>query len=534
MNSPLKKIAIILLVIFLLPLLFYSGYELNSLNEEEEMIEEIYTNQLDAILYSVNQYSGDVADGWKQKINMILERHPEGFGEELSWDLDEFLQQNLVIQFMFLVDSVTGRDIAFLTADSMFNIEGYNQKVEKLMEGKDKEIKRLYTYKRGGFTKIQPVGDEGFSGNSSSLIFLIEKPYMGYSVCGVVMDAQRFINEILDPRIQTISEEKFIISAYAQNNDSLIYSSESLDGTSDPQAIPQTKEIWLLPNYYLGIFLKGKTIASLVEERSRTSIFLILILNLVLVLGVWLVYRNIKKEIQLAQNKSDFVSNVSHEIRTPLSLISMFAETLEMGRVKSDEKRKEYYTIISKETHRLAGIVNSILNFSKMEANKRNYQFQSTDLNLVVDDILKTYDFHLTNKGFSYSFEPDSGSEVVTADKEAVSEAVINLIDNAVKYSKDDKRIVLKTYQDSGFAIIEVKDFGIGISKENQKEVFDKFFRVGGHLIHNTKGTGLGLSIVKHIMNAHKGKITLESNLDVGSSFKLHFPLENNKKNNKV
>jgi len=494
------------------------------------MIEEIYSNQLDAILYSVNQYSGDVADGWVQKINRILERHPEGFGEELSWELTEFLQQNLVIQFIFLVDSVTGRDIAFLTADSMFNIEGYNQKVQMLLEGKDQEIKRLYTYKRRGFTKIQPIANKGFSGNSSSVIFLIENPYMGYSVCGVVLDAHRFVTEILDPRIQTIAREKFIISAYTKDNDSMVYSSESLDDISDPQNIPQKKEIWLLPNYYLGIFLKGKTIGALVNERSRTSIFLILILNGVLLVGVWLVYRNIKREIQLAQTKSDFVSNVSHEIRTPLSLISMFAETLEMGRVKSDEKRQEYYSIISKETQRLAGIVNSILNFSKMEANKRKYQFQSVDLNLVVDDVLKTYDFHLKNKGFSYSFQPDSEIETVNADKEAVSEAVINLVDNAIKYSKNQKKIDLKTRQEDGFAIIEVTDYGIGISKENQKEVFEKFFRVGGHMIHNTKGTGLGLSIVKHIMNAHKGKITLESSLDAGSSFRLHFPFENNKK----
>ena len=125
--------------------------------------------------------------------------------------------------------------------------------------------------------------------------------------------------------------------------------------------------------------------------------------------------------------------------------------------------------IISKEAQRLAGIVNSILNFSKMEADKRVYQFEPLDLNHVVEDILQTYDFHLKNKGFSHIFKPDANLPNVTADKEAVSEAVINLLDNAIKYSGDKKEIEVYTGVNNNSAFVEIKDYGIGISKEHQK-----------------------------------------------------------------
>jgi two-component system phosphate regulon sensor histidine kinase PhoR len=255
---------------------------------------------------------------------------------------------------------------------------------------------------------------------------------------------------------------------------------------------------------------------------------MISLLALILVLGVWIVYRNVKREVELAQIKSDFVSNVSHELRTPLALISMFSETLEMNRVKSDEKRQEYYSIISQEANRLGRIVNTILNFSKMEAGKRKFQFEEKDLNTIVEQMFSNYKFHLKNKNFQFKFSPEENLPKIKIDEEAVSEAIINLIDNAVKYSDDKKEINIKTGTDYSFAYVEVFDKGIGISSEDQKKIFDKFFRVSSGLVHNAKGTGLGLTLVKHIMEAHNGKIRLNSKLGEGSTFILLFPIKIN------
>jgi two-component system phosphate regulon sensor histidine kinase PhoR len=298
-----------------------------------------------------------------------------------------------------------------------------------------------------------------------------------------------------------------------------IYSTEQIDINK----LQNEKSLWLLPEYSLGIVLKGGTIQSLVKDRAETNLILLLLLIIILFVGGWIVFRNIKKEIALAKIKSDFVSNVSHELRTPLALISMFAETLEMGRVRSEEKKNEYYTIISHETARLGRIVNRILNFSQMEAGKRKYNFANVQLNTIIEEVFNTYKFHLQNKGFKFTSLPDNNIPLIYADKEAVSEAIINIIDNAVKYSHDNKEVELSTGTIGELVYVKIKDHGIGISLQDQKKIFEKFFRVSSGYVHNTKGTGLGLSLVKHIMDAHKGEITLHSTPGSGSSFILKF-----------
>lgn len=245
-------------------------------------------------------------------------------------------------------------------------------------------------------------------------------------------------------------------------------------------------------------------------------------------------YRNVRKETRLARIKSDFVSNVSHEIRTPLALINMFIETLELNRIRSEEQRKEYYEIIGQETRRLAGIVNKILNFSKIDSGNRKYRFENVNLNEIAGDVLHVYKYHLESQKFSYYFEPGSDLPSVTADAEAVTDAIINLIDNAVKYSLEKKEIHIRTGIRNHFVFIEVTDKGAGIPEKAQKFVFDKFYRVSeGSLAYKGKGTGLGLSIVRHIMDAHNGAVDLESKVGLGTTFRLDFPANKEQNNQK-
>jgi two-component system phosphate regulon sensor histidine kinase PhoR len=344
----------------------------------------------------------------------------------------------------------------------------------------------------------------------------------------MVIDPAKFVRNVLGAKIKEIAEDKFIItcsSLKAKNPNDFIFTTEDLQN----QKIQQRKNLWLIPNYQIGILLKGRTIEALARSRSTTSLILISILIIVLISGVYIVFRSVRKEMELTRIKSDFVSNVSHELRTPLALISMFAETLEMGRVTSEEKKKEYYLIISKEATRLSRIVNKILSFSKIEAGKREYRFSSVNLNRLVEEVFYSYQFHLQSSGFKFTYSTDESVTEIQADGEAISEAIINLIDNSIKYSKDKKEITIATGSGQNSIFIEVKDKGMGISEENQKKIFEKFYRVsdGDGLVHNTKGTGLGLTLVKHIMDAHHGKIKVKSKLNEGSSFILSFPVNN-------
>jgi two-component system phosphate regulon sensor histidine kinase PhoR len=207
----------------------------------------------------------------------------------------------------------------------------------------------------------------------------------------------------------------------------------------------------------------------------------------------------------------------------------MYIETLEMGRVKDAGKIKEYYTIILNETTRLSGIVNRILNFSQIEGNKRKYFPSETNLNEVVENAALTFRYSIETKGFVYSFEPDKNLPPVVADREAVTDAFVNLVDNAMKYSPIIKEINVRTGSNDKYVYIEVEDRGLGISEKDQKYIFDKFYRVTEtNLANKVKGSGLGLAIVKHIMDAHNGKINVKSTPGSGSQFRLSFPIKQN------
>jgi two-component system phosphate regulon sensor histidine kinase PhoR len=360
------------------------------------------------------------------------------------------------------------------------------------------------------------------------VFFILNDGTPTYRLGAMVIDLQEFIESTLGPKLQAIAQDKFVISAFRSDTNALVYSTDATTGSTAIREGDQSqkKSFWLLPGHYLSISLTGATINDLVRDRMRTSVIILALLAFILGLGIWFLYRNIRREMSLAQAKSEFVSNVSHEIRTPLSLISMYAETLEMNRV-TDEKKREYQSVIAKEAARLSGIVNRILNFSQIQANKKTYEAKPLNLNDLVDEVLKSYFFHLRDKGFTCELIKGDNLKMISGDRNAIIEAFINLIDNAMKYSQEKKNITIKTGSDGNFNFVEVKDEGIGIAKKHQHEIFDQFYRAPTGDIHNTKGSGLGLTLVKKTIEAHHGKIKVESIPGKGSTFRLYFPIKN-------
>jgi len=245
------------------------------------------------------------------------------------------------------------------------------------------------------------------------------------------------------------------------------------------------------------------------------------------ILGLLFLIISIRKEIILAEMKSEFVSNVSHEIRTPLALISMYAETLLLKRFKTPEKEKEYLNVIHNESNRLSEMVNRILTFSKMEKMKRLYHFSEVDINELVDEVIYTFGPHLKTMNVECVKNIECDIPSMQADREAITECLVNLIDNAIKYGRaSEKKIWIKTRRHENSIIIDVEDNGIGIAKKYLPFIFDKFYRVTkGNLAHQAKGTGIGLNIVKQIMDTHNGKVIVKSKPGEGSCFSLKFPI---------
>jgi signal transduction histidine kinase len=278
------------------------------------------------------------------------------------------------------------------------------------------------------------------------------------------------------------------------------------------------------PQWKLALGYKNTTIEQLAKDNFTKNLLLTLLLLSILILGIILTLRATSREMKLAEAKSTFVSNVSHELKTPLALIRLFAETLELGRVKNAEKAHEYHRIINSESRRLTQLINNILDFSKIEAGRKEYQFVESDVAEVVEEVLKSYEYQITSAGFDLSTDIAADLPPVAIDRDAISQAVLNLVNNAVKYSDDTKKINVRLRRRDGYVAIEVADHGIGIPRSEQEKIFEKFYRVSTGLVHDTKGSGLGLALVKHIVEAHKGRIQLESAPGRGSRFTVLIP----------
>ena len=274
----------------------------------------------------------------------------------------------------------------------------------------------------------------------------------------------------------------------------------------------------------LAIKLRGTTLEALGNHFVHTSFLILGGLSLLLGGGLFLTYRNVSREMALAKLKSDFVSNVSHELRTPLSLIRLYAETLEMGRLNSPERYQEYYQIIRKESERLTALINNILDFSRIEAGRKEYDFRETDMRELVRNTLESYRYQIEQHGFTYEEKIDE-VPLLRVDREAISRSLVNLVNNALKYSQDRKYIGVNLYRDNGSVKLEVIDHGIGIPPQEQPRIFEKFYRVGDPLVHNTKGSGLGLALVQHIVQAHGGAVQVDSAPGQGSKFTIALPV---------
>jgi two-component system phosphate regulon sensor histidine kinase PhoR len=235
---------------------------------------------------------------------------------------------------------------------------------------------------------------------------------------------------------------------------------------------------------------------------------------------------------ELNRQKSMFVSTVSHELKTPLTSIKMFSELLRQREKNISETSKSHLEIIEGESDRLTRLINNVLNFSKIEKGVKEYSFREINFNIIVKKVLNTMQYSIKMKGFNLKTHLSEFDDLVFADEDAIIEAVENLISNAIRFSGDKNEIEINTFEENNFVCISIRDFGIGIESKDIDKIFDQFYRSQNVKIRNIDGTGLGLPIVKHIVEAHKGKIFVESKLGKGSKFTLCFPKSNKGDNN--
>lgn len=229
---------------------------------------------------------------------------------------------------------------------------------------------------------------------------------------------------------------------------------------------------------------------------------------------------------ELSEAKSYFVSSVSHELKTPLTSIKMFAEMLRTHKEVTPEKGREYLEIIEGESERLSALIGNVLDFAKVERGIKEYEFADVDLNELVDRVLKSMQYQFKMHGFEVQMDQAEEEVRLYADGEAVIECLTNLLSNAMKYSQERKAISIATFIRGEFAVVIVEDQGVGIEAQELEHIFDPFYRSKEKPARSAAGVGLGLALVKHAMEAHGGKVQVESEPGRGSTFSLFFPLQ--------
>jgi signal transduction histidine kinase len=269
----------------------------------------------------------------------------------------------------------------------------------------------------------------------------------------------------------------------------------------------------------------NQAIPDIVAARERPQRVMMAMLAGIMALGVFFIARAAARELRVAEMKSNFVSSVSHDLKTPLALIQLFAETLELGRLKNTERAPEYYRIINSEARKLTRLINNLLDFSKIEAGLRKYQLEPTDLASVVRRVVDSLDSQFRHNQFSVSMRAPKTPIAVKLDAEAAEQALENLLSNAMKYSPEHREIIVEVDRTDRYGLVRVRDRGIGIAPRQQRRIFQKFYRVQTDAGTGPQGTGLGLAIVDHVMRAHGGFVLVDSEPGRGSTFTLHFPL---------
>ena len=268
-----------------------------------------------------------------------------------------------------------------------------------------------------------------------------------------------------------------------------------------------------------------RTVAQVVQSSAFTNWLLTVLMSVAVLGGVLLMWRTARRDRRLSRIRNAFVANVSHELRTPLASLAVFGEFLRRGRITSPQKIVEYGRQIEHESNRLRHLIDNVLDFARIESAAVTYRREDTLIEDVVGAAVRAVEVRREQDGFKISMScADTVVPGVSVDPQAMTQVFVNLLDNAMKYSGRSRTVRIEIGQHDGFVAVRVADFGIGIAPDDHERIFQEFYRAGGAGDRGVVGTGLGLAIVRHVVQAHDGRVEVDSRLGRGSTFTVLLP----------
>ncbi len=515
-SSPraLRRLAGALLALAVVPAVAFAAVQLAIQDESEARLAELRDEQLDGLLFSVNQTAWDVTTTWADRLDRAQATdHPAAVGA--GGDATAaFLAETPAVR------SVVVADTAFRTVAAFAGTDGEPAEIDRArLRGlvPDSTVRTLLAQRALGYRKLAPAtlpnGALGFA-------FVTDRAEGAPRVVLMVADGVRFVETVVMPALREVGRGGVELGVF---RDGEAVAATAALARAD---VERERPLWLLPGYAVGARVGEGSAEAALRRRMAQSLWLLGGIVVVFGGGALLAWRGVRREVEVARLREAFVSNVSHELRTPLALIRLYAESLAQGRV-APARTAHYHTTIVAEAERLSRLVGNVLQVNRFERGTARIARQPLDLGALAAEVAERYRPVVEREGCRLDIHPADGRLPVLGDRDALAEALVNLIDNAVKYG-DGGPVEVSARAEGGRAVVAVADRGPGIPAADRERVFEPFVRVQPEspdgLVHTAKGTGLGLALVRRIADAHGGSATVDPRDGGGSVFQIALP----------
>lgn len=499
--------------------------KMNQTDQAKSLYYEIRKNYQDGLL------NGEIPTGLMASLEILKINHERGEKDEMRNNSRQYLE-------LLLHPPVEYGNNQFDMFYQSFREIGQEQDkaIDSLITVIDTlRIKTDYLIKiLKGTDLIQASGNNELKGNRNEVyVTPYNSPELS-AVClswensngqqmGIIVDFPAYMKSVSEKLIQKTDPDSSISLKIEDNDGKIVFSRIINEGAiylsfPFPDNLPKWK--LLLSEYRPGFF------PSLFRAGSGIYLLIFILIILFMILGFAFTIYTLNVELRLNKLKSEFISNVSHELKSPLTSIRMMTEMLHNNRVKTDERKSAYYSAMLEESEHLSHLIDNILDFSRMDEDRKKYNFVDLDLNELIGKFIESIRERLAESGFDIRYNHPDQTPLIKADKDAILQVIYNLVDNAIKFSGTSREIDIDLVPKTDELQFCVKDYGIGIPAKDVEKIFDRFYRSEQPQLLGIRGSGIGLTIVKKITEAHNGHVTIESCPGKGSLFCVHLPLQ--------